>query len=149
LDEIEIHLHPAWQRGILPVIQKLFKNAQIFIATHSPFVVASVSDAWVYQFAVTDGKSRLKNFEESKAGSSYTTVIDEIFGIDEFFDVETENDLQEFERLKQELLRGNKAVMPDLIAIGQQLSAKSVEVQDIIGREVRQLERITKQDIPL
>jgi predicted ATP-binding protein involved in virulence len=149
LDEIEIHLHPAWQRRILPVIQKLFKNAQIFIATHSPFVVASVSDAWVYQFAVTDGKSRLKNIEESKAGSSYATVIDEIFGIEEFFDVETENDLQEFERLKQELLHGNKSVMPDLIAIGQQLSAKSVEVQDIIGREVRQLERITKQDIPL
>jgi predicted ATP-binding protein involved in virulence len=149
LDEIEIHLHPAWQRRILPVIQKLFKNAQIFIATHSPFVVASVSDAWVYQFAVTDGKSQLKNIEESKAGSSYATVIDEIFGIDEFFDVETENDLQEFEHLKQELMRGNKSVMPDLIAVGQQLSAKSVEVQDIIGREVRQLERITKQDIPL
>ena len=38
LDEIEIHLHPAWQRRILPVVQKLFKNAQIFIATHSPFL---------------------------------------------------------------------------------------------------------------
>jgi predicted ATP-binding protein involved in virulence len=149
LDEIEIHLHPTWQRRILPVIQKLFKNAQIFIATHSPFVVASVSDAWVYRFTVMDGKSQLAAVEESKAGSSYATVIDEIFGIEEFFDVETENELQEFERLKQELLRGNKSVMPDLIAIGQQLSAKSVEVQDIIGREVRQLERITKQDIPL
>jgi predicted ATP-binding protein involved in virulence len=149
LDEIEIHLHPAWQRRILPVIQKLFKNAQIFIATHSPFVVASVSDAWVYRFNVTDGKSELAGVEESKAGSSYATVIDEIFGIDEFFDVETENELQEFERLKQELLRGNKTVMPDLIVIGQQLSAKSVEVQDIIGREIRQLERVTKQDIPL
>jgi len=34
LDEIEIHLHPSWQRKILPVVQSLFKNAQIFIATH-------------------------------------------------------------------------------------------------------------------
>jgi predicted ATP-binding protein involved in virulence len=149
LDEIEIHLHPAWQRRILPVIQKLFKNAQIFIATHSPFVVASVSDAWVYRFNVTDGKSQLASVEESKAGSSYATVIDEIFGIDEFFDVETEKELQEFERLKQELLQGNKTVIPALTAIAQQLSTKSVEVQDIMGRELRQLQRITKQDIPL
>lgn len=149
LDEIEIHLHPAWQRRILPVIQKLFKNAQIFIATHSPFVVASVSDAWVYRFNVIDGKSELASVEESKAGSSYATVIDEIFGIDEFFDVETEKELQEFERLKQELLRGNKTVIPTLAKIAQQLSTKSTEVQDIVGRELRQLQRITKQDIPL
>jgi len=149
LDEIEIHLHPAWQRRILPVIQKLFKNAQIFIATHSPFVVASVSDAWVYRFDVTDGKSKLAAVEESKAGSSYATVIDEIFGIDEFFDIETEKEFQEFERLKQELLHGNKTVIPALTAIAQQLSSKSVEVQDIVGRELRQLQRITKQDIPI
>jgi predicted ATP-binding protein involved in virulence len=149
LDEIEIHLHPTWQRRILPVIQKLFKNAQIFIATHSPFVVASVSDAWVYRFNVRDGKSQLALVEESKAGSSYATVIDEIFGIEEFFDVETEKEFQEFERLKQELLCGNKTVIPALTAIAQQLSSKSVEVQDIVGRELRQLQRITKQDIPL
>jgi predicted ATP-binding protein involved in virulence len=149
LDEIEIHLHPAWQRRILPVVQKLFKNAQIFIATHSPFVVASVSDAWVYRFNVTNGKSHLASVEEAKAGSSYATVIDEIFGIDEFFDVETEKELQEFERLKQELLHGNKTVILALTSIAKQLSTKSVEVQDIVGRELRQLQRITKQDIPL
>ncbi|MCK5522118.1 MAG: AAA family ATPase [Thiomargarita sp.] len=50
LDEIEIHLHPIWQRKILPVIQKLFPNAQIFVSSHSPFIVASVSDAYVYKF---------------------------------------------------------------------------------------------------
>jgi len=149
LDEIEIHLHPAWQRKILPVIQKLFKNAQIFIATHSPFVVGSVTDAWIYRFDVKDGISTLVNVEESMAGSSYTTVIDEIFGIDEYFDVETEREFTEFDRLKQELLRGNQAVMQEFITIAQRLAVKSTETQDIIGREIRQIERITKQDIPL
>ena len=47
LDEIDIHLHPKWQRRVLPVVQKLFPNAQIFVSTHSPFVVGSVRDAWV------------------------------------------------------------------------------------------------------
>jgi predicted ATP-binding protein involved in virulence len=149
LDEIEIHLHPAWQRKILPVVQKLFKNAQIFIATHSPFVVGSVSNAWVYRFDVKDGNSTLVDVEESMAGSSYTTVIDEIFGIDEYFDVETEREFAEFDRLKQELLRGNQAITQEFITLAQRLAAKSTEAQDIVGREIRQLERITNQELPL
>lgn len=74
LDEIDIHLHPAWQRQILPVIQKLFPNAQIFVSTHSPFVVGSVSDAYVYKFKLEKGVSRLDSIEDSKAGSSVLLV---------------------------------------------------------------------------
>ena len=48
VDEIEAHLHPKWQRTILPailrVVEKLQENisVQIFAATHSPLVLASV-----------------------------------------------------------------------------------------------------------
>ena len=49
LDEIEVHLHPSWQRKVLPVVQKLFKNAQIFITTHSPFIVNSIDGAYIYE----------------------------------------------------------------------------------------------------
>ncbi|HEX2900259.1 MAG TPA: AAA family ATPase, partial [Bacteroidia bacterium] len=41
LDEIEVHLHPKWQYQILPLTQKIFPNAQIFITTHSPFILNS------------------------------------------------------------------------------------------------------------
>jgi predicted ATP-binding protein involved in virulence len=51
LDEIDVHLHPEAQRKILPAIQKLFPNAEIFCTTHSPFVVNSVDDAWVYEIS--------------------------------------------------------------------------------------------------
>ena len=51
LDEIDIHLHPKAQRRILPALQSLFPNAEIFCTTHSPFVVNSVSDAWVYELS--------------------------------------------------------------------------------------------------
>lgn len=149
LDEIEIHLHPAWQRRILPVVQKLFKNAQIFIATHSPFVVASVSDAWVYKFVLKDGKSVLASVEESMAGSSYTTVLDEIFGIDEYFDVETEAQFDKFAKLKKEFLSGKTEVREKLLDVAKTLSEKGTEVQDIVGRELRQIERITQQSLAL
>jgi hypothetical protein len=48
VDEIEAHLHPKWQRTILPailkVVEKLKANiaVQVLAATHSPLVLASL-----------------------------------------------------------------------------------------------------------
>jgi len=97
LDEIDIHLHPAWQRKILPVIQKLFPNAQMFVSTHSPFVVGSVSDAYVYSFKLQEnGVSILEKVEESKAGNSYSLILEDVFGVEESFDEETERQFDQF-----------------------------------------------------
>lgn len=41
LDEIGIDLHPKWQRLVLPALQRLLPQAEIFVSTHSPFVAAS------------------------------------------------------------------------------------------------------------
>ncbi len=79
LDEIEVHLHPAWQRKVLPVIQKLFVNSQIFLSTHSPFVVNSVDNAWVHSLELQENKKALvKSPLPSKAGNSYANVLSEI-----------------------------------------------------------------------
>ena len=40
IDEIENHLHPTWQRRVIPSLLKHFPGLQIFATTHSPFVVA-------------------------------------------------------------------------------------------------------------
>ncbi|KPA11307.1 ATPase [Candidatus Magnetomorum sp. HK-1] len=143
LDEIEIHLHPSWQRKILPVVQSLFKNAQIFIATHSPFVISSISDAWIYKFTLTNGKSSLSEIVPSKAGFSYQSVLDDVFDVSEYFDVDTENTFHLFYQIKNEILSGNTDNIQTFKEIGQQLSQKSIELQDIVGREIRQIERIT------
>lgn len=43
IDEIETHLHPKWQREVIPLLMNLFPNIQFFITTHSPQVISSVS----------------------------------------------------------------------------------------------------------
>lgn len=43
VDEIEEHLHPVWQRKILPSLMMTFPALQIIATTHSPQVVGSVS----------------------------------------------------------------------------------------------------------
>ena len=43
IDEIDLHLHPTWQREIVPQLRSVFKNCQFFISTHSPFVLSNVN----------------------------------------------------------------------------------------------------------
>lgn len=45
IDEIELHLHPSWQRMIVPRLLKVFPNCQFFITTHSPQVLGEVRDS--------------------------------------------------------------------------------------------------------
>lgn len=42
IDEIDLHLHPVWQRTILTGLLEAFPNLQIVATTHSPMVVADL-----------------------------------------------------------------------------------------------------------
>jgi len=42
IDEIDLHLHPAWQMKILPLLAEALPNIQFFVTTHSPLVVGSI-----------------------------------------------------------------------------------------------------------
>ena len=42
IDEIELHLHPAWQRRILKSLMEAFPACQFVVSTHSPQVIAGV-----------------------------------------------------------------------------------------------------------
>jgi energy-coupling factor transporter ATP-binding protein EcfA2 len=48
IDEPENHLHPTMQRTLMRRLLTTFPKAQFIIATHSPFMVSSVSDSNVY-----------------------------------------------------------------------------------------------------
>jgi predicted ATP-binding protein involved in virulence len=65
IDEIELHMHPAWQREILPKLKKTFPNIQFIITTHSPQVLGEVGDDFsVFSLAINNGE-----LEYTKTGS--------------------------------------------------------------------------------
>ena len=41
IDEIEQHLHPRWQRSIIPTLRKIWPRVQFYASTHSPLVARS------------------------------------------------------------------------------------------------------------
>jgi predicted ATP-binding protein involved in virulence len=147
LDEIEVHLHPAWQRKVLPVVQKLFKNAQIFVSTHSPFVVNSVDDAWVYKLELDDkGKATVAPPIRSEDGYSYSHVLSEIFGIDKEFGGQAQEDLDKFYAM---IRNGKKIDEKELLRLAKSLAGQTEELNAIVQIELRQLSRRKGKEISL
>ena len=149
LDEIEVHLHPAWQRKVLPVVQKLFKNSQIFVSTHSPFVVNSVDDAWVYKLKLEDGKAKIESIERSEDARSYRYVLRNTFDIENEFGIEIEKRLADFYKERDSFLAGNgnsKKAKKELKKIAEELSEQSSELKGKIDFELFQLSEITGED---
>ena len=44
IDEIELHLHPKWQREIVEKLRRTFPRIQFVLTTHSPFLIQSLRD---------------------------------------------------------------------------------------------------------
>jgi energy-coupling factor transporter ATP-binding protein EcfA2 len=61
IDELDIHLHPIWQRDIAQRLRAQFPNLQFIVATHSPWIAAGAGeDALTLKFAFSDGTTRVE-----------------------------------------------------------------------------------------
>ena len=47
IDELDLHLHPRWQRTALPSLRKAFPRLQFIVTTHSPQVLSSIKNRQV------------------------------------------------------------------------------------------------------
>lgn len=148
LDEIESHLHPAWQRKILPAFQRLFPRSQIFIATHSPFVISSLNHGWIHCLKI--GSNEIVDIPKSKLaklGDSYISVVEDILGVNEIFDTESEALLTSFRKLRDDYVAGNKDLMPKINEIAVAIGNRGPELSFIIGQELNQLSKLRHEKV--
>ena len=54
IDELDLHLHPRWQRVALPCLREAFPRLQLVVTTHSPQVLSSAENRQVRR--LFDGK---------------------------------------------------------------------------------------------
>lgn len=79
IDEIETHLHPRWQREILPNLMKTFPKLQFIVTTHSPQVISTAPKECVFLLKGFEAFP-VKAFTEGKDSNS---LLKEVFGITE------------------------------------------------------------------
>jgi predicted ATP-binding protein involved in virulence len=77
IDEIDQHLHPEWQRNILPALAKTFPNVQFIVTTHSPQVLSSLPKESV--FILKDGKAFTNGLHTK--GRDSNSLLQEAFDI--------------------------------------------------------------------
>ncbi len=143
LDEPDAHLHPAWQRKLIPAVQKLLPNAQIFIATHSPFVVSSVNHGWIHVFQADEqGIVKILPPLACSQGDSYVDVVEDILGVREQFDPETETLLRDFRAKRDDFKKQPKdeSRLAEVKTLAQAIGDRSQTLSFMMGRELAQLD---------
>lgn len=71
IDEVDLYLHPRWQRHVLEDLQKAFPKIQFVVTTHSPFIVQSLKKGQLVSFddMVNSGGEPFKESLEDIAGT--------------------------------------------------------------------------------
>ncbi|WP_295618668.1 AAA family ATPase, partial [Chamaesiphon sp. GL140_3_metabinner_50] len=80
IDEIELHLHPAWQRMILPRLTQTFPNCQFIVTTHSPQVLSHVDPECIHILDY-DGDNVVVKRPDSSYGLDSNRILEDILGV--------------------------------------------------------------------
>ena len=84
IDEIENHLHPTWQRRVIPALRKHFPGVQIFATTHSPFVVAGLKAGQVHLLERDEnGVVSASTNEQDIIGWTVSEILRALMGVDD------------------------------------------------------------------
>jgi len=89
IDEVDLHLHPAWQRQVLHRLAAAFPRLQIIATTHSPLVLGSVRHEQVRVLRSDQGLSEVLLPSEVTWGRSADQLLaSPFFGLDSTRDIE-------------------------------------------------------------
>ncbi|WP_085608420.1 MULTISPECIES: AAA family ATPase [unclassified Pseudomonas] len=116
IDELDIHLHPAWQRSIVPALRQAFPKVQFIAASHSPQIIGSLKPEEVIVLHNGDPTHPRVTY-----GLDSSSVLEEVMGVtqrepeiedllSELFSTLEDNDL---EKAKSQL-EALKKKAPDL-----------------------------------
>ena len=102
VDEIDAHLHPSWQRRIIPALTKHFPNLQIFCSTHSPLMLAGLKEGQV-QLLMRDseGNITVSRNEVDIVGWSSDEILRNFLGVFDPTDLDSSARLSRLQELRQ------------------------------------------------
>jgi hypothetical protein len=140
LDEVDLHLHPSWQRTILSSLETVFPNIHFIVSSHSVFVAQSLKNdnlialEWAHEkIVVIDKDTRLER--------SYSAVAREVFKIASPFSYETEQKLNQFYAMQRQIRRNETVNEAEFVNLVIEIANKGVELEGVMRREIQSLER--------
>jgi predicted ATP-binding protein involved in virulence len=85
VDEIDLHLHPSWQRDIIHFLAKHFKKTQFIVTAHSPLIVQSAENVNVVllQKDIAKGSVSISNeINVTYNGWTLEEILSDLMGLE-------------------------------------------------------------------
>lgn len=100
LDEIDLHMHPAWQREIIDNLTKIFSKTQFIVTAHSPLIAQAALDANLVLLKKNKDEIRVINEPDIvKSWRIDQVLTSDLFGLKDTRSKKTENILAKRRRL--------------------------------------------------
>jgi predicted ATP-binding protein involved in virulence len=123
IDEIDLHLHPKWQRQIVTALKKIFPQIQFFATTHSPQVIGECKPEEIV-LLTPQGQ---KKYVPGSHGMDSNWILECVMGADgrtpeiakrikSLFDLIDSDRLEEAKSEIRKLREELPAVAPDIVA---------------------------------
>jgi len=114
IDEIDLHLHPMWQRMIIPKLMEVFPHCQFLISTHSPHVITHVQPENLFLLTMSDeGLTSLR--PEESYGMTVERVLEDLMGIESTRPDDVTDDLKQiFEQIDKGNMESAKRAIDKL-----------------------------------
>lgn len=130
IDEIECHLHPQWQRRIVPALLQVMQAltgkkvpVQVILATHSPLILASVEPSFddakdaVFIIALQEKKAVIEKEIWAKQGDVVNWLVSNAFGLKQARSVDAERAIEAAEAF----MRGDRQALPEGLKTEQKI----------------------------
>ena len=80
IDEIDLHLHPGWQRRIVSALAETFTNAQFLLSTHSPAILSQLKSDSIWIMGKTES-GVVANRPEDAYGQTVNRILEDVMGV--------------------------------------------------------------------
>ncbi|UCC40961.1 MAG: AAA family ATPase [Candidatus Aminicenantes bacterium] len=102
IDEIDAHMHPAWQQSLIPKLEEIFPNVQFIATTHSPLIVGGMPSSQVFRFARDEWSKVIKPEidPDMTMGRADQILTGQLFGLASTLDKKgTEEEIKKYQQL--------------------------------------------------
>ncbi|NMF59244.1 AAA family ATPase [Pseudanabaena yagii] len=147
VDEIDLHMHPKWQRDIMQFLTDRFPNTQFIVTAHSPLVVQAAQDANIVLLRREGDQVKIINNPEIIDNWRVDQVLTSVFEMPSARPAKIEPLLQRRKELltKAKLTASDRAELKELEAqIGTLPTAETsedIKAMDIIRRAAKLLDK--------
>jgi predicted ATP-binding protein involved in virulence len=147
IDEVDLHLHPGWQRMVLPKLMATFPNCQFIVSTHSPQILGEVEASQIRILTQDENNDIHCSIPQQAKGLTSNEVLDELMNIPDGLETLSRNagvekqldtlfrliDDEQFEQAKIEITRMKTELhgdIPDIVRAEALMTMLGAESED-------------------